>query len=220
MQNGILFETNEKTFNMKKLVFSSLIFLIFVAVQAQGNSTEVLQDLEKNQPDRQDQPLTAILKSSSRLFADKNDLTSVILIIPARDTVEVLDSDSTYLHVVYKVDEGYIFKRHAVITETPLNIAPVSQDQQVMQEEQPVQEQQVSRFTYLENKYGTNMAARLNAGKIWKGMTAEMVRDSWGKPIRINRLIRNDVVKEEWIYGNTWLYFENNNLIDWGQIRK
>lgn len=204
---------------MKKLVFTSLLLLAFSILQAQGNRTEVLQDLEKNQPGRQDQPLTAILKSSSRLFADKNDLTSVILIIPARDTVEVLDSDSTYLHVVYKVDEGYIFKRHAVITETPLNIAPVSQEQQVTQEEQPVQEQQVSRFTYLENKYGTNMAARINAGKIWKGMTAEMVRDSWGKPVKINRVIGNNLVKEEWIYRNTWLYLENDTLVEWGPIR-
>jgi len=220
MQNGILFEINEKTFNMKKLIFSSLLFVVFVAVQAQGNRTEVLQSLEKNQPSGQDQVLTAILKSSSRLFEDKNDLTSVILIIPVGDTVEVLDSDSTYLHVVYKEDEGYIFKRHAVINETPVNISPVNQDQQVQQEEQPVQEQQVSRFTYLENKYGTNIAARLNQGKIWKGMTAEMVKDSWGKPVKINRVIESNLVKEEWIYRNTWIYFENNTLVDWGPIRK
>ena len=103
----------------------------------------------------------------------------------------------------------------------PVNNAPVNQPEQVQQAEQPEQQQQeVSRFTYLENKYGTSMAARLNSGKIWRGMTAEMVRDSWGKPIRINRVIQNDVVKEEWIYANTWLYIENNNLIEWGAIRK
>jgi hypothetical protein len=88
--------------------------------------------------------------------------------------------------------------------------------------EQPerVQEQQVSRFTFLENKYGTSIAARLNSGKIWRGMTAEMVRDSWGKPLRINRIIRNNIIKEEWIYQNTWLYIENNNLIEWGPTKK
>jgi hypothetical protein len=64
------------------------------------------------------------------------------------------------------------------------------------------------------------MAARLNAGKIWKGMTAEMVNDSWGTADKINRIISGNVVKEEWIYRTTWLYFENNTLLEWGPVRK
>jgi hypothetical protein len=206
---------------MKKNIFSFLFLSLFIAVQAQVNRTEVLQGLEKGQPASQDQSTLAKLKVSGRLFADKNDLTTVILVIPAGDTVEVLDRDSTYLHVAYGQDEGYIYKRQAVLIAAPVTNSPVNQPEQVQQVEQPEQQQQqVSRFTYLENKYGTSMAARLNSGKIWRGMTTEMVRDSWGKPIRINRVIQNDVVKEEWIYGNTWLYFENNNLIEWGAIRK
>jgi hypothetical protein len=206
---------------MKKVIFVFLFLSLFIAVQAQVNRTEVLQGLEKGQPASQDQSTLAKLRSSGRLFADKNDLTSVILVIPAGDTVEVLGRDSTYLHVAYGQDEGYIYKRQAVMIAAPVINSPVNQPEQVQKSEQPEQQQQeVSRFTYLENKYGTSMAVRLNSGKIWRGMTAEMVRDSWGKPIRINRLIRTDVVKEEWIYGNSWLYFENNNLIDWGQIRK
>jgi hypothetical protein len=209
---------------MKKIIFPILLILIGIAVQAQVNRTEVLQNLEKSQLSGHDQTVVATLKSSSRLFGDPNDLTSVILIIPAGDTVSVLGGDSTYLHVVYKEDEGYILKRHAVINETSVFIPQVKQPVQVqqdqpVQEEQPVQQQQVSRFTYLENKYGTNMAARLNAGKIWKGMSAEMVKDSWGKPVKINRVIGNSNVKEEWIYRNTWLYIENNYLVEWGPIR-
>jgi hypothetical protein len=206
---------------MKKIIFSFLFLSLFIAVEAQVNKAEVLQGLEKGQPASQDQLTLAKLKVSGRLFNDKNDLTSVILVIPAGDTVEVLDSDSTYLHVAYGQDEGYIYKRQAVVIAAPVNNAPVNQPEQVQQAEQPEQQQQqVSRFTYLENKYGTSMAARLNSGKIWRGMTAEMVRDSWGKPMRINRVIQNDIVKEEWIYSNTWLYIENNNLIEWGAIRK
>jgi hypothetical protein len=64
------------------------------------------------------------------------------------------------------------------------------------------------------------MAARLIAGKIWKGMTAEMVRDSWGSPVKINRVIRNNSAKEEWIFKNTWLYIENNSLVEWGPISR
>jgi len=64
------------------------------------------------------------------------------------------------------------------------------------------------------------MAARLNAGKIWKGMNSEMIRDSWGKPDKINREINGNTVKEEWIYRTTWLFIENNTLQEWGPVRK
>ena len=63
------------------------------------------------------------------------------------------------------------------------------------------------------------MAARLGAGKIWKGMSAEMVRDSWGSPSKINRVIGNNV-REEWVYRNTWLFIENNTLVDWGPVKQ
>jgi hypothetical protein len=205
---------------MKKLIFSALFLLIIIAVQAQANKTDLLQDLEKNKPDNQNVTTTATLKSSSRLFGAKDDLTTVILIIPSGSTVTVLGSDSTYLHVAFEENEGYIFKRQAVIDKTPVNTSQTTQSQQAVQEIQPAQEQQVSRFSYLENKYGSDIAARLNAGKIWKGMNAEMVKDSWGTAEKINRVISGNIIKEEWIFKNTWLYFENNMLVEWGAIRK
>ena len=64
------------------------------------------------------------------------------------------------------------------------------------------------------------MAARLYAGKIWKGMNSEMVKDSWGAAEKINRVISGNIIKEEWIYKNTWLYFENNTLLEWGPVKK
>ena len=62
------------------------------------------------------------------------------------------------------------------------------------------------------------MAARLIAGKIWKGMTTDMVQDSWGTPKKINRVISGNIVKEEWIYMNSWLLFENDTLSEWGPV--
>jgi hypothetical protein len=219
---------------MKKLFFFALLLLGASQLKAQENKADLLQDLEKNKagvqnlPDNQIFTTTATLKSSSRLFGTKDDLTSVILIIPSDSTVTVLDSDSTYLHVIYEDNEGYIFKRHAVVNRTPVNTSQTIQVQQAVQEEQPAQEQeeqpaqeqQESRFSYLESKYGSGMAARLMAGKIWKGMDAEMVSDSWGTAEKINRVINGNIIKEEWIFKNTWLYFENNRLVEWGSIRK
>lgn len=190
-----------------------------LSLQAQANKAALLEDLEKSNPASQNVTATATLKSASRLFGAKDDLTTVILIIPAGSVVTVLDSDSTYLRVVFEENEGYIFKRQAIINKTPVNTPQIIQPQQAVPEEKPVQEQQESRFSYLESKYGSNMAARLISGKIWKGMNAEMVKDSWGKAEKINRVISGNIIKEEWIYKNTWLYFENNTLLEWGPIK-
>jgi len=213
-----------KTIIMEKL-FSLLILLsLAFSVPAQDNRSVILQDLEQNQATNQNVTSSATLKSASRLFADKNDLTSVILVIPSGSEVEVLGADSTYLHVVFDENEGYILRRHAVMNEVSVASRATSQTQQNVQEAEPQQSQQqrqgVSRFTYLENKYGSNMAAKMIAGKVWKGMSAEMVRDSWGKPLKINRVITSNTIKEEWIYKSSWLYLENDVLYSWGPIKK
>jgi hypothetical protein len=204
---------------MKKLIISILLISVACTVHSQSDRANVLKDLEKEKVPYQETALTATLKSASRLFGEKDDLTTVILIIPSGSVVEVTGSDSTYYKVVFEDNEGYIFKRHAVLNEISVETKPVIQKQEVQQEEQAVPQQEESRFTYLENKYGTSMAAKLISGKIWKGMTAEMVRDSWGKPQKVNRVIEGNTVKEEWIYKNTWLYIEDDALNEWGPIR-
>jgi hypothetical protein len=213
---------------MKKLLIPLVMLMITIAMPAQVKKSDVLQDLEKNSKDQNIQPQTATLKSSSRLFGTKDDLTSVILIIPSKSTVNVLGSDSTYYKVSYEENEGYIFKKDAVIDELPVKDLKSSRDKMVTQYNKQVdqvnqdvqQANKASRFTFLEKKYGTSMAALLNAGKIWKGMSSEMVRDSWGSPSKISKTFEGNVVKEEWEYRNTWLYIENDILSDWGPIKK
>lgn len=205
---------------MKKIIFISVLLLSVIYVKAQANRADLLQNLEQNRTVAQDGKITATLKSSSRLFGAKDDLTTVLLIIPSGSNVQVLDSDSTYFHVLFEENEGYIFRRHAVVDKTPVVKTAAIKPQLQAQNTQPVQNETMSRFAYLESKYGATMAARLNAGKIWKGMNAEMVKDSWGTAERINRDINGNIIKEEWIFKSTWLYFENNTLIDWGPIQK
>jgi hypothetical protein len=208
---------------MKKLIFSFLLIFSVIIVRAQADRASVLKDLEKNHSVGQDisATATATVKTSTRLFGDKNDLTSVITIIPEGTKVAVLDSDSTYLHVVFEDNEGYIFRRHAVIEAAETAVVPNEvQSRATNRQEQPVRDEGTDRFSYLENKYGSTMAVRLAAGKIWKGMNSDMVKDSWGNAERINRVVNNNLIKEEWIYRNTWLYFENNILTDWGPTKK
>ena len=205
---------------MKKILFLTFLSVVAFQLQGQTGKADQLQALEQNQNDNQNITATATLKVASRLFATKDDLTSVILIIPADSIVAVLDSDSTYLHVVFEENEGYILRRQAILNEVPVNAQPVIQSRPAAQQTEPVQEQQQSRFSYLENKYGSNMANRIFSGKIWKGMNSEMVKDSWGTADKINRIISGNITKEEWIFRNTWLYFENNTLLEWGPVKK
>ena len=205
---------------MKKIFIITLFVIAAFGLKAQTSKVDQLQAPEQTQPDNQNITATATLKVSSRLFASKDDLTSVILIIPADSVVAVLDSDSTYFHVIFQENEGYIFKRQAVLNKVPVNAQQAVQSQPEVQGNEPVQEQQQSRLSYLENKYGSNMAARLISGKIWKGINSDMVKDSWGTPEKINRVVNGNIIKEEWIFKTTWLYFENNTLLEWGPVKK
>ncbi len=202
---------------MKELMFSVLLVCIFYPLASQVSDQDKLMEYEKENSQAE---VTATMTAASRLFKNPDDLTSVILIIPKGSQVIVLGSDSTYLNVNYNSNEGFIFRKHASIDKKMSDIkAPVKEE---TADEQPVdqpEQKEMSRFAWLENKYGTSMAARINSGKIWKGMNAEMVRDSWGRPDKIKREISGNNVKEEWIYETTWLYLENNTLVEWGPIR-
>lgn len=202
---------------MKKLIISFSLALMALSVYSQDNRSAMFQG--PGSVNQQDQVVTqaAILNRATRLFGSKDDLTTVIMVLQAGDTVGVTGSDSTWYHVIFQDSEGYILKRHATLTQ--LTSVNEPQQQAYAQGEQSVQQPQVSRFTYLENKYGTSMAARLIAGKIWKGMTADMVQDSWGTPKKIKRVISGNVVKEWWNYNNSWLYLEDDILNEWGPLR-
>ncbi len=206
-----------------RTIFASILFLsAFIVANAQDNRASVLQDLEKNQGSQQETKFAATLKSASRLFGTRDDLTSVITIIPAGTVVDVLGADSTYLNVAFEDTVGYIYRRQADLS--PVSGGQVTQPEETInvQQAKPEVNQQTAqenRFSYLERKYGSAMAAKLMSGKIWKGMDSEMVRDSWGAPRKINRVISGNIVKEEWIYKSTWLYIENDRLADWGPIK-
>lgn len=200
---------------MKKILIPTILMLFVFATIKAGE----LATLATGKYIYQQQTLSAKLNSSARLFGVKYDLTSVIMVIPSGTMVNVIDGDSTYFHVRYGEDEGYIYRKDATLSVDPVSQQNAVKNQQEETNMQP-QNRQQDRKTYLENKYGTNMAGKMMAGKIWKGMTAEMIVDSWGKPVKINRTIDTDLIREEWVYKNSWLFIENNTLIDWGPVKR
>lgn len=56
-------------------------------------------------------------------------------------------------------------------------------------------------------------------GSIIIGMSAEDARTSWGDPDKVNRTVSAFGVHEQWIYGNTYAYFEDGVLKSWQDSR-
>jgi hypothetical protein len=143
-----------------------------------------------------------VTNGALRLFGEKDDLTTVIMIVPNGAEVEILRNDGDYLLVKYGESQGFLLTKRL-----PGRLSADRQRFSNRQQQQGVQQQQqqqqgtysrssmINRMTYLEHKYGRSIAARIYAGKIWKGMTTEMVKDAWGEPDRVNRVVVNSVSK-------------------------
>jgi hypothetical protein len=212
---------------MKKMIASMLVLFMGIAV--------IAQDLPK-----------ATTKGAVRLFGDKDDLTSVITIIPDGSTVEVVTPDSVFTRILFDGADGFVKSDRLEAAKRVLNAAPARAEQlaaeqpaawQQQQQQQPQQAQQAQeahtqqqageqeyyapedRYEMLVNKYGTDIGKRLYQHKVWKGVNSDMARDSWGKPIQINRMYVDQSVDEEWIYSRKYLYFRDGILIEWGPVK-
>jgi hypothetical protein len=213
---------------MKRLgVVMIAMVLSVMLTAAQENSRQLLERLESGSSIQQQQPLKGVTKGALRLFGERDDLTTVIMIVPNGAEVDVLRNDGDYLLVKYKDSEGFLLTDKVAVMQTAQPVVQQQVEREVQQQQQPQQqdrreltqqEQQINRMTYLEHKYGRSIANRIYAGKIWKGMTTDMVKDAWGEPDRVNRVVVSSVVKEEMIYRGTWLLMEQGKLMEWGPI--
>jgi hypothetical protein len=200
--------------------------LLFVLILFAGLSLTA-QDLQK-----------LATKGAVRLFADKDDLTSVIELLPDGTIVEAISADTLFTLIRLGDVQGYVKSDRLtaalpVVTNTdPVTeyereaglLQPVAEPvQEAAQVQVPVDEQYrqvpTERFQVLSEKYGADLGLKLYQHKVWKGITSEMARDSWGKPKQINRMYVDTNVDEEWIYSRSYLYFRDGVLIEWGPVK-
>lgn len=157
-------------------------------------------------------------KTVTRLFGDKGNTSTVMAYIPEGTELDVLVVEEDYLKVLYEEEEGFIPTDKAVLRNTEGEIVRVGQ--QAEQAAQGVQQQQpVNRRELLIGKYGSRKGKAIFQHKVWKGMTNDMVYDSWGKPLRVDRLIEGSDISERWIYTESYLVFDDEILVDWGPLR-
>lgn len=69
-------------------------------------------------------------------------------------------------------------------------------------------------------KYGKEDGLRVSEGRIWKGMTEDMLKDVWGKPDKTNTDKHSWGVFTQYYYGEITYFFKNSKLIDWQQGSK
>jgi hypothetical protein len=203
---------------MKKVIL--LVLVLFAGL------TVAAQDLQK-----------LATKGAVRLFSDKDDLTSVLQIIPDGTVVEAISADTVFTLIRLGDLQGYVKSDRltaalpAVATSQPAlqpvmeeTAQPAARPAQEAMPAQPAPDTQyrqvpTERFQKLSEKYGADLGLKLYQHKVWKGITSEMARDSWGKPVQINRMYVDTSVDEEWIYTKSYLYFRDGVLIEWGPVK-
>lgn len=65
------------------------------------------------------------------------------------------------------------------------------------------------------SKYGKEDGTLVANGKIWKGMTEDMLKDSWGKPDKVNKDKFSYGTFTQYTYGDITFFFRDKILIDW-----
>ncbi len=69
-------------------------------------------------------------------------------------------------------------------------------------------------------KYGKKIGWRIAMRKIWKGMTRQMLKDSWGKPDKITSRKYSYGRFTQYYYGKIIFFFKNGRLIDWEERKR
>ncbi len=73
---------------------------------------------------------------------------------------------------------------------------------------------------YYIKKYGTAIADRISSNRIWKSMTEQMLRDSWGEPDKVTKNVEKWGVFKQLYYGDVTFFFQDGKLISWEEKGK
>jgi hypothetical protein len=156
------------------------------------------------------------------IYRDSND-REMVTYIPSEGKVKVIEQSTKYYRVIYKNYIGWALKSK-LIKEADYQAAKLAEKKAIAKANADREKAQNNaiynainkRRADLTKKYGSQeIAEKIMAKKIWLGMTSAMALESWGKPSDINRSVGSWGVHEQWIYGDTYLYFEDGVLTSW-----
>lgn len=78
-----------------------------------------------------------------------------------------------------------------------------------------VAEQRRKLYTEEHPELSDRIREAILGGNLVLGMSAEEARAAWGAPSRVNKTVNAYTVSEQWVYGDTYVYFENGKLNSW-----
>lgn len=153
----------------------------------------------------------------ARIYSYPNIDSSAYKSLPAMTKVIVTESVGDF----YKIyGYGYV-QKHLVFENDDillLNKGMNKEQRKKYKEELELERLKKEQTAYekrkneLIDKFGKKNTKRILEEKVWIGMTKEMARESWGLPQDINRTITANGVHEQWVYGDSYLYFDDGIL--------
>jgi hypothetical protein len=166
-----------------------------------------------------DSSIVAFALLNAKLKKNPNVMSEIILEIPIKREVIVLDYDQNFFGVCVDSICGYMnelwlvptkqtddLKKLKIQQKSELKKLAMSQD--IANEEENKKLQDAKHL----KKYGSTIFNKLKQHYYWIGMNKEMAIISLGEPNSINRTVGGWGVREQWVYKNLYLYFENEKL--------
>lgn len=162
------------------------------------------------------------MNESARLLDDYHG--NLVGFLESGDTVALLDWKSWYLLVECKGKRGYIPQTSVKADQSIKDVIKSLEESARKRHEAEIVKQANNYRAFkedqkrdeLKKKYPTWSQQTIDdiaQKKIWIGMTADMARESWGEPSKINRTVSGSYgVKEQWVYGDDYLYFKSGVL--------
>lgn len=185
---------------MKINIFRKGILVLFVIV---AGSLSVIAQTQK-----------ITTTSACRLFADIENVSSVLSYIPKGKELEVIEYSGDYALIEYEGTKGWIRTDKTSAPQAPEQVQDQYNESQNYNSYNPGQI--ADRYSILIDKYGYTTGKAIYEHKIWKGIDNNMVKDSWGKPLQVSREINSTGTIEIWTYRKSWLLIKNGILTEWG----
>lgn len=129
---------------------------------------------------------TKIISKKTEVKAKPKINAPTLKVIEKGEIVTVLNrSVEKYVLVSLGADTGYV-ETFCLKDQRLVNQAKYGENDPLLKE--------------LKTRFNSKTANRIYNEKVWKGMTEEMLRLSWGNPQNIRRSRKNSIVSEKWIY--------------------
>lgn len=135
--------------------------------------------------------------------------------VPKGTLLEVIGSNKEYLKVKYNSMEGYLI--YFLVSSYGSEFSAFVQNAKKIEEERKrIEEQKIKaeRKAALTKKYGSSAATRVLEGKIWIGMTEQMLLESWGRPDDINTTVTRYGTSKQFVYGLGRYVYVKNGIVD------